>query len=63
MNPGYLKKFSLIAIIFALILAPNVGADWQIEVVDDVNGVGYFTSIALDSSGYPHISYLDLYPE
>jgi len=35
------------------------GTGWQTEVVDDSPGVGYFTSIALDASNYPHISYCD----
>jgi len=34
-------------------------AGWDIQTVDSAGGMGYFTSIALDSSGNPHISYYD----
>jgi hypothetical protein len=33
---------------------------WRTETVDSAGDVGYFISIDLDSSGYPHISYMDL---
>ncbi len=32
-------------------------ADWTIEIVDSGGNVGLHTSITLDASGYPHISY------
>ena len=32
---------------------------WRIQTVDDVDNVGHATSLALDSSNYPHVSYLD----
>jgi hypothetical protein len=40
------------------------GTGWNIETVDTVNVVGYgsvggWSSLALDSNGYPHISYVD----
>jgi len=34
--------------------------NWSIETVDSTAAVGKYTSIALDSNGYPHISYFDL---
>jgi len=33
---------------------------WSIETVDSDGNVGVFTSIALDTNGYPHISYLEV---
>jgi len=36
-----------------------LGDSWHIETVDTAEDVGYFSSIALDSSDYPHISYCD----
>jgi len=32
---------------------------WHIETVDSEGSIGEYTSIALDSSGYPHVSYFD----
>jgi len=33
------------------------GAAWSVEEVDISAGAGYYASLALDSAGYPHISY------
>ena len=32
---------------------------WHVETVDSREYVGLYTSLALDGSGYPHISYFD----
>ena len=41
------------------LLTGTAFAWWQIETVDSTGTVGWNTSLALDSSGYPHISYAD----
>ena len=38
------------------------GSDWDIETVDSEGRVGWYTSLALDASGYPHISYFESTP-
>ena len=35
------------------------GAGWQIETVDSDGDVGDYSSLALDSAGYPHVGYHD----
>ncbi|MCX7021608.1 MAG: T9SS type A sorting domain-containing protein, partial [bacterium] len=48
----------LLVMFFALALAGAASAgEWQIETVDSEGDVGKYTSLALESSGRPHISY------
>jgi PKD repeat protein/ribosomal protein L40E len=42
-----------------LLLSSARGTTWSIDTVDSTGTVGYWPSIALDSSGNPHISYFD----
>ena len=41
------------------LLTGTAFAWWQIETVDSAGDMGLFNSLALDSSGNPHISYFD----
>jgi hypothetical protein len=48
----------LVGLLFLIALVATATADdWHIETVDSAGDVGRYTSLALDSSGYPHISY------
>ncbi len=42
-----------------LYFAFHDGATWHCEVADSTYGVGSEASLALDGSGWPHISYYD----
>jgi len=37
----------------------HIQDNWQIVTVDEIGSVGWSTSLALDNSGNPHISYVD----
>jgi hypothetical protein len=47
----------LIILVSTLALVAAASDEWHIETVDSSDNVGSWTSIALDSSDYPHISY------
>jgi len=50
----------LLVMLFVLVLAGSAIADeWVTGVVDSEGSTGWFSSLALDSSGNPHISYGD----
>jgi hypothetical protein len=38
----------------------DYGGNWSIQTIDNLDGLGLYTSVALDSSGHPHISYSSL---
>jgi len=55
---GLLLNASLLGLMFCM--SGNVAAvSWSIETVDSVGDVGEFSHLAIDSSGYAHISYHD----
>ena len=49
----------LIAFAFLAIAPAAANPAWSIQTVDSTGDVGWCTSIAIDSAGYPHISYCD----
>lgn len=54
-----LTSIALLCLPLALPGLASAGQPWQIQTVDSNWYVGEWTSLALDSSGNPHISYLD----
>ncbi len=57
----YLKGLVAISAVYIVLAAGAFADAWHIESVDTAGNVGKTTSIALDASDNPHISYMD-YP-
>jgi hypothetical protein len=53
---GYLQNSNLA---FDLKYATKSGASWNVTTVDEEGDVRKWTSLALDATGFPHISYYD----
>ena len=51
--------FSFLILLIVAITQVSYGVDWSIETVDSGGRTGGYSSIVLDSSGNPHISYYD----
>jgi len=54
-----LKIIGAVCCLVIISFGVALGDGWHIETVDDNGDVGFYTSIALDSLDYPHISYCD----
>ena len=56
-------KVSLIVSTFVILILTlaqiSYASTWGVEAVNEEGEVGSYSSLALDSSGNPHISYLD----
>ena len=54
-----MRNATCLLIVFLLTCGQPLQAGWLIQTVDSADWVGEYTSLALDSSGFPHISYRD----
>ncbi|HEX7101262.1 MAG TPA: hypothetical protein VF201_01335 [Nitrolancea sp.] len=65
MNRGRIRRrflvgAGLLVVLFLVSLPAQAALSWNIETIDSTGDVGQFTSLALDASGQPHISYYDV---
>ncbi len=58
-TPRVASVVCLVAVIGLVVVAPVRADYWHIQTVDSPGNVGLSTSVALDDSGYAHISYWD----
>jgi PGF-pre-PGF domain-containing protein len=58
-QPGFPFFFSVGMIFFWLVVPQVCSMDWETATVDSTGNVGQYTSLCLDSSGNPRISYYD----
>jgi putative cofactor-binding repeat protein/parallel beta-helix repeat protein len=53
--------FIVLLLLFPFMIFPiHATSPWWIQLVDSTDNVGYYSSIALDSNGNPHIAYSDM---
>ncbi|MCX7021898.1 MAG: carboxypeptidase regulatory-like domain-containing protein, partial [bacterium] len=56
-------KRAVCAVLMLIFVGAASAGEWHTETVDSVGMVGQYTSLALDDSDYPHISYFAYYSE
>lgn len=54
-----LKKIFIFGLLSTCITPASIFAEWQTQTIDSPGYVGTYSSIVVDSSGNPHIAYLD----
>lgn len=54
-----MKPITITVSVLLLLVGAVSAQEWHVEIVDPGGWVGQYSSLTLDDSGYPHISYCD----